>query len=69
MKNLKKFNKVNRAIKEKISRIAHKHSYEKISWHEEYDPVHNLRYSMRTYRCAKCGKTIEVDGRYDTICA
>lgn len=60
---------VKQQVNRKISMLACKHSYEKIGWYEGYDPVRNLRYSTRIYRCKKCGKRIEVDGRYDTICA
>lgn len=31
----------------------------------EYDPVHNIRYSRRCYKCDKCGREMWVDGRYD----
>lgn len=44
-----------------------KHDYEQTSWYDEYDKNYNLRYSVRMYRCVKCGKQIQVDGRFDHI--
>lgn len=50
-------------IKGFLKRIFHKHQYEKIGWYEEEE--NNEMYSIRIYKCTECGKTIEVDGRYD----
>lgn len=44
-----------------------KHDYEKIGFRQEIDELHNIRYALRNYRCNKCGKSIWVDGRYDTV--
>lgn len=52
-------------MKDFFKKIFCKHDYEKISWREEYDKTSNIRYSTRMYRCAKCGKQIQVDGRRD----
>ena len=43
------------------------HKYIKVSWYEEYDKERNLRYPVRLYRCAICGKKIQIDGRNDTL--
>ena len=51
----------------KIRQIFCKHIYEKIAWQEEYDDHKNERFSMRFYKCQKCGKEIWVDGRMDFI--
>ena len=40
-----------------------KHNYVKIDWREEIE--NNLAYSVRLYKCERCGKEIWVDGRYD----
>lgn len=42
-----------------------KHQYEKKAFKEE--ERNNIRFSMRLYRCSKCGKEIWVDGRNDFI--
>jgi len=54
-------------MKNFLKRLFCKHQYEKISWYEKYDECTpcTLRYSIRIYRCVKCRKEIEVDGRYD----
>ena len=41
------------------------HNWDKIGWYEANHPY--IRYPIRIYRCRKCGKQIEVDGRYDKI--
>ena len=41
------------------------HKFTKISWYEQLDNVRNERYAVRVYKCKKCGKKIELDGRYD----
>ncbi len=46
-----------------LKRLFCKHKYKKIEFKEEYD--NGMRYSMRLYRCEKCGKEIWVDGRND----
>lgn len=51
----------------KIRQIFCKHNYEQPSWYEDYDEYTNERYSMRIYKCQKCGKEIWVDGRMDFI--
>ena len=38
-----------------------KHEYEKIDYYEKVE--HGIRYSVRIYKCKKCGKEIHVDGR------
>ena len=40
-----------------------KHVYEKIDYYEQVE--HGIRYSVRIYKCKKCGKEIYVDGRKD----
>lgn len=67
--NKTKIKRLRRRVKNRIKRLFCKHSYEKVSWYEGYDPVRNMRYSIRTYRCKICGKKNVVDGRYDIICA
>lgn len=47
---------------EKIRKLFCWHDYRYVSFHEAEDD--GVRYSMRTYRCEKCGKTICVDARY-----
>ena len=37
----------------------------KIPYTAEYDKYRNMMYSMRTYKCSKCGHTDVVDGRTD----
>lgn len=46
-----------------LSRLLFKHEYQMVGYTEAYD--HGLRYSVRHYRCTKCNKKIDVDGRYD----
>ena len=41
------------------------HKLEKISFKECLDEKKNVRYSVRLYKCVKCGKEKFVDGRYD----
>ena len=38
-----------------------KHDYEKVGFREEEQS--NIRFSMRLYKCRRCGKEIWVDGR------
>ena len=45
----------------------YKHRYKKISWREEVDHQRFERYSVRTYKCIDCDKTVEIDGRNDHI--
>ena len=52
-------------MKDFLKKLFCKHDYEKISWYEEYDKNCNTRYSIRMYRCTKCGKQIQIDGRRD----
>lgn len=40
-----------------------KHDYEKIGWYEQQE--YGIRFSIRIYKCQKCGKVINVDGRKD----
>ena len=40
-----------------------KHNYVKIDWMPKI--VNGLAYSVRLYKCEKCGKEIRVDGRCD----
>ena len=42
-----------------------KHDYKKVGFREE--EKNNLRFSIRLYKCSKCGKEIEIDGRRDYI--
>lgn len=48
-----------------LKKIFCRHNYEKICFREE--ERNNLRFSMRLYKCKKCGKEIWVDGRKDYI--
>jgi len=41
------------------------HLYRQISWHEESDGC--TRFSIRHYRCDKCGRTVHVYGPGDDI--
>lgn len=50
-----------------LKKILCSHNYEQINWREEYDNHTNIRFSMRLYKCKKCGKEIWVDGRNDYI--
>ena len=52
-----------KCLTEWLHRLFCRHEYEKIGWYEEEE--NNLLFAMRIYRCTRCGKTIEVDGRYD----
>ena len=47
-------------------RLFCNHDYEKIDFYEAID--RGIRYSVRIYRCSKCGKVIHVDGRKDLFC-
>lgn len=40
-----------------------RHDYVKTGWQEAEE--NGVRYSMRFYTCAKCGRNIMVDGRCD----
>lgn len=40
-----------------------KHEYEKIDYYENIS--YGILYSVRIYKCKKCGKEICVDGRKD----
>lgn len=44
-----------------------KHDYGLISFYEAEAANGSIRYSMRIYKCQKCRKEIEVDGRKDWI--
>lgn len=52
-------------IENKLHRFFCSHEYEKIGYDEVEE--NNLRFSIRYYRCRKCGKEISVDGRIDTV--
>ena len=57
-----------KAYKEKpilkcLKKIFCKHTYEKVGFYEEIE--YGIRYSIRIYRCSKCGKVIHRDGRID----
>lgn len=53
------------SLKKAIRMTFCKHEYQKIAFKQEEDA--NVRYSIRLYRCSKCGKEIWVDGRNDYI--
>lgn len=42
-----------------------KHAYERYGFYESETEDGGIRYSMRIYKCKKCGKEIYVDGRKD----
>lgn len=42
-----------------------RHDWINIGWYEADHPY--IRYPIHCYSCCKCGKHIEVDGRYDKI--
>ena len=44
-----------------------KHNYGLISFYEDETACESIRYSIRIYKCQKCGKEIEIDGRKDQI--
>ena len=44
-------------MKKFLKKLFCKHDYEKISWYEEYDTLHNQRYTLRMYRMYKMRKT------------
>lgn len=50
-------------MKNILKKVFCKHDYVKIG----FTPVQEfgVMYSLRHYRCSKCGKQIDVDGRYD----
>lgn len=43
----------------------HSHLYKKVGFSETSNSYE--RYSIRHYKCIHCGKTKDVDGRYDTV--
>lgn len=43
------------------------HKYNQIGFKVVDDDYRNERYSMRRYKCEKCGKEIWVDGRRDYV--
>jgi hypothetical protein len=49
----------------KLKKFLCNHDYRKIGFHEEEE--NGVRYSVRTYKCKKCGKEINVDGRKDYV--
>lgn len=51
-------------IKEFFDKLFCKHDWYKTHW--EFAEDHDTIYSKRYYKCVKCGKTICVDGRFDT---
>ena len=50
-----------------LTRLFCRHEWVKIGFREELDEIHNMRYSVRRYKCQKCGKVVDQDGRYDMI--
>ena len=48
-----------------LKRLFCNHKYIKVDWYQTDNRY--KRYSMRKYKCEKCGKEIWVDGRYDTL--
>ncbi len=50
-------------ILHKLHQLFCKHNYEKIDWFENISG--GILYSIRIYKCQKCGKEIHVDGRED----
>lgn len=48
-----------------ISKLFCRHQYQQIGFREAYSD--GIRYSVRKYKCEKCGKECWVDGRYDNI--
>lgn len=50
-------------IKSYLQKLFCNHQYVKIGFRDEYE--NGLRYSVRKYKCSKCGKEIWIDGRYD----
>lgn len=42
-----------------------KHNYKKVGFRQEVE--RGIRYSVRNYKCNKCGKSIWVDGRDDYL--
>ena len=55
----------------KIRKLFCRHKYNKISYYEEYDKYRNIRYSVRFYKCEKCGQLhkniIATDDNFDKI--
>ena len=47
----------------KLRQLLCKHRYEKIGFFENME--YGTMYSIRIYKCQKCGKEIYVDGRKD----
>lgn len=50
---------------DKLKKLLCRHDYERFGFREEEH--NNIRFSMRLYKCKKCGKEIWVDGRNDYI--
>lgn len=50
-------------LKSFFKKLFCRHQYVKIGFSQEID--RGERYSLRRYRCQKCGKEIRVDGRRD----
>lgn len=42
-----------------------RHQYQKVGFVEAQKA--GIRYSVRRYKCAKCGKEIWIDGRFDNM--
>lgn len=40
------------------------HHYQKVGFRESQEV--GIRYSIRKYKCSKCGKEVWVDGRFDS---
>lgn len=52
-------------VKKFFKKLFCVHKYERKCWYATMDDHTNERYSVRLYKCKKCGKEIWVDGRYD----
>lgn len=54
-------------MKDRIRRLFCRHEWTKAAVYQETDPVHNIRYPVRKYRCTKCGRASAQDGRHDRL--
>lgn len=49
----------------KLKEIFCRHNYVKVGFKEE--ELNNIMFSMRLYKCRKCGKEVWIDGRKDYL--
>ena len=52
-------------IKKWFKQLFCLHDYDRVEYCPKFDTSTGFWYSLRRYRCSKCGKEIWVDGRND----